>query len=80
MVENRFFQVWMPMKVEYNKIVTRTRSVNGHYNTYNVQEKRTGEVVGFISGNNSEVDKLVIADDETKQFVKIDINMCHKID
>ena len=70
----------MPMKVEYNKIVTRTRSVNGHYNTYNVQEKRTGEVVGFISGNNGEADKLVIADDETKQFVKIDINMCHKID
>ena len=70
----------MPMKVEYNIIVTRTRSVNGHYNTYNVQEKRTGEVVGFISGNNDETDRLVIADDETKRFVKIDINMCHKID
>lgn len=68
------------MKVEYNKIVTRTYIINEHHITYDVQEKRTGEVVGFISGNNGESDKLVIADDETKEFIKTDINMCHKID
>lgn len=68
------------MKVEYTVIQIRTRIVNSAPITYNKGVKHTGEVIGFISGNNNEPDKLVIADDITKSFVKVNMNDCKIID
>lgn len=68
------------MKVEYIVVQAKTRIINGDLAVFNHREIHTGEVVGFISGNNNEPDKLVIADDDTKGFVKIDINDCKVID
>ena len=68
------------MKVEYTIIEVRTRIVNGDLIAYNHETKHTGEVIGFISGNNNEPDKLVIADYGTKRFVKVNMNECKIID
>lgn len=68
------------MKVEFTIIQVHTRIVNSTPITYNKVIKRTGEVVGFISGNNNEPDKLVIADYSTKRFVKVNMNECKIID
>lgn len=68
------------MKVEYTVIQVHTRIVNSTPITYNKGIKHTGEVVGFISGNNNEPDKLVIADYGTKRFVKVNMNECKIID
>lgn len=68
------------MKVEYTVIQIRTRIVNSTPITYNQGVKHTGEVVGFISGDNGEPDKLVIADDIDKRFVKVNMNDCKIID
>lgn len=68
------------MKVEYIVIQVRTRIVNSTPITYNQGVKHTGEIVGFISGNNNEPDKLVIADDITKHFVKVNMDDCKIID
>lgn len=64
------------MKVEYTVIQVCTRIVNSIPITYNQGVKHTGEIVGFISGNNNEPDKLVIADDITKHFVKVNMDDC----
>lgn len=68
------------MKVEFTIIQVHTRIVNSTPITYNKGIKHTGEVVGFISGNNNEPDKLVIADYGTKRFVKVNMNECKIID
>lgn len=68
------------MKVEYIIIEVRTRIVNGDLITYNHGTKHTGEVVGFISGNKNKPDQLVIADDDTKHFVKVNMDNCKIID
>lgn len=68
------------MKVEYAVIQVCTRIVNNTPITYNKGVKHTGEVVGFISGNNNDPDKLVIADDITKHFVKVNMDDCKIID
>lgn len=68
------------MKVEFTVIQVRTRFINGTPISNNINVKHTGEVVGFISGNNNEPDKLVIADDETKRFVKVNIDDCKMMD
>lgn len=61
-------------------IEVHTRIVNGDLIAYNHETKHTGEVVGFISGNNNKLDKLVIADDITKHFVKVNMADCKIID
>lgn len=68
------------MKVEFTIIQVHTRIVNSTPITYNKGIKHTGEVIGFISGNNNEPDKLVIADYGTKRFVKVNMNECKMID
>ena len=68
------------MKIEYTVIQICTRIVNSILITYNKGVKHTGEVIGFISGNNDEPDKLVIVDDITKHFVKVNMNDCKIID
>ena len=68
------------MKVEYTVIQVRTRIVNSTPITYNQGVKHTGEIVEFISGNNNDPDKLVIADDDTKHFVKVNMDDCKIID
>ena len=68
------------MKVEFTVIQVCTRIVNSTPITYNKGIKHTGEVVGFISGNNNEPDKLVIADYGTKRFVKVNMDDCKIID
>lgn len=68
------------MKVEFTIIQVHTRIVNSTPITYNKGIKHTGEVIGFISGNNNEPDKLVIADYGTKRFVKVNMNECKIID
>ena len=68
------------MKVEFTIIQVHTRIVNNTPITYNKGIKHTGEVIGFISGNNNEPDKLVIADYGTKRFVKVNMNECKMID
>ena len=68
------------MKVEYTVIQVRTCIVNSAPITYNQGVKHTGEIIGFISGNNNESDKLVIADDITKHFVKVNMDDCKIID
>lgn len=68
------------MKVEYTVVQAKTRIIKGDLVVYHDKERHTGEVVGFISGNKNEPDRLVIADDDTKCFVKVDMNDCKVID
>lgn len=68
------------MKVEYDLIEIKTSVIDGHYFTSQVSVKRTGEIAGVIYDSYDELDKFIIADDETKSFVKIPINKCTKIE
>lgn len=68
------------MKVQYDLIKTKTSVVDGHYLTSQVSVKHTGEIVGVIYDSYDELIKFIIADDETKSFVKIPINKCTKVE
>lgn len=68
------------MKVQYDLIKTKTSVVDGHYLTSQISVKCTGEIAGIIYDSYDKLDKFIIADDETKSFVKIPINKCTKIE
>lgn len=68
------------MKVQYDLIKTKTSVVDGHYLISQVSVKHTGEIVGVIYDSYDKLNKFIIADDETKSFVKIPINKCTKVE
>ena len=68
------------MKVQYDLIEIKNSVIDGHYLISRTSVKRTGEIAGVIYDSYDKLDKFIIADDETKSFVKIPINKCTKIE
>lgn len=68
------------MKVQYDLIKTKTSIIDGHYVASQVSVKCIGEIVGIIYDSHDNLIKFIIADDETKSFVKIPINKCTKVE
>ena len=54
------------MKVQYDLIEIKNSVIDGHYFTSRVSVKRTGEIARVIYDSYDELDKFIIADDETK--------------
>lgn len=68
------------IKVEYIIELSHTHCANEYSFTYKTIETRTGNIVGFIPGNDKEIDKFIIVDDNTNRFIKVNINDCRRID
>lgn len=64
------------MKVQYPVVKNITIDKDVKYDIGYV----TGEVIGFIQGDEQTPDKFVICDDKSGAFIKVNIGECYKFE
>lgn len=64
------------MKVQYPVVKQITVDKDIKFNI----DYSTGEIVGIIPGNDKTPDKLLVIDDKSGAFIKVNVSECYKVD